>query len=260
MATLREIQLEELKMLKLLDKYCQEYNLKYFMVGGTMLGAIRHNGFIPWDDDIDVCMPYKDFKILQRNFQSSEYFLQSPESDIQTPFIVYKIRKNNSYMHEPGTEGLNIHQGIWLDIFVYFDAAKTNYGRKSQIILSQILQTYRCRYRYVKKQNRRLIHYLLTKLPNIVQLYIDKLILFLISLLGNQKSLDNFALPVEAKYYFLEKKYSDELTQYNFESCNIVGIKNYDSYLKRNYGNDYMIPKQWNHLGNYESVIINIKN
>ena len=125
MATLRVIQLEELKMLKILDKYCQEYNLKYFMVAGTMLGAVRHHGFIPWDDDIDVCMPYKDFKKLQNIFDSSDYFLQSPQTDIQSPFIMYKIRKNNSYMHERGIENLNIHQGIWLDIFIYFDSSKS---------------------------------------------------------------------------------------------------------------------------------------
>ena len=54
---LHEVQVE---ILKDIDKFCQEHNITYFLIAGTLLGAVRHKGFIPWDDDIDVCMPRKD--------------------------------------------------------------------------------------------------------------------------------------------------------------------------------------------------------
>lgn len=59
--SLREVQLGELEILKRLDSICREQGLKYFLYAGTMIGAVRHKAFIPWDDDIDVAMPRRDY-------------------------------------------------------------------------------------------------------------------------------------------------------------------------------------------------------
>lgn len=71
MENLRKLQLQELEILKEFINICQLNNFKYYVIGGTLLGAVRHNGFIPWDDDIDVAMPRKDyekfFEIMQKN-------------------------------------------------------------------------------------------------------------------------------------------------------------------------------------------------
>ena len=63
--SLREVQLEELNLLKDFDQFCKKYNLKYSLCYGTLIGAARHKGFIPWDDDIDVCMPRPDYERLK---------------------------------------------------------------------------------------------------------------------------------------------------------------------------------------------------
>lgn len=63
---LRKAQLKMLELLKFLNKICTENNLTYWLDSGTLLGAVRHGGFIPWDDDIDVCMPYKDAVVLKK--------------------------------------------------------------------------------------------------------------------------------------------------------------------------------------------------
>ena len=62
--SLREVQLEELELLKDFDQFCKKHNLKYSLCYGTLIGAARHKGFIPWDDDIDVCMPRPDYERL----------------------------------------------------------------------------------------------------------------------------------------------------------------------------------------------------
>lgn len=82
---LRKAQLRMTEMLVFIDKVCTKYNLRYWMDGGTLLGAARHEGFIPWDDDADVCMPIEDFlkfkEILKEEHLSDEFVLQSIEND-----------------------------------------------------------------------------------------------------------------------------------------------------------------------------------
>ena len=60
--TLRKLQLKELESLVYFDEFCKKHELTYFLLGGCVIGAIRHNGFIPWDDDIDVMMPRRDYE------------------------------------------------------------------------------------------------------------------------------------------------------------------------------------------------------
>lgn len=64
MSDIRTLQLEELSILKEFVRVCEEHNLRYYLLGGTLLGAVRHEGFIPWDDDVDVCMPREDMNKL----------------------------------------------------------------------------------------------------------------------------------------------------------------------------------------------------
>lgn len=68
-----EIKRIELNILLKFDDYCQENNLRYYLAGGTLLGAIRHKGFIPWDDDIDVCMPRPDYERFIRSYSQAQY-------------------------------------------------------------------------------------------------------------------------------------------------------------------------------------------
>lgn len=76
---LRKLQLEELEILKRFDEICKELGLRYYLLGGTLLGAVRHGGFIPWDDDVDICMPRPDY----------ERFLKLPKEYFQEPYALY---------------------------------------------------------------------------------------------------------------------------------------------------------------------------
>jgi len=70
---LRKLQLTELEMLKDIDRFCKEYQIEYFIAYGTALGAVRHRGFIPWDDDIDICMKRTEYnkflKLAKKNMK-----------------------------------------------------------------------------------------------------------------------------------------------------------------------------------------------
>lgn len=80
--TLRERQLEYLRILKELDRYCTENGLRYYMGCGTLIGAVRHKGFIPWDDDLDVFMPEPDFNKFATYYISNEFSIHSCWNDL----------------------------------------------------------------------------------------------------------------------------------------------------------------------------------
>ena len=84
----------ELDLLLEFDKLCKEYSLTYFLMHGTLLGAVRHKGFVPWDDDIDVVMPRKDYdKFLALADTIKEpYFLQTPITDSESGFSIAKLK------------------------------------------------------------------------------------------------------------------------------------------------------------------------
>lgn len=98
----------------------KDNNLEYFISAGTALGAARHGGFIPWDDDLDIEMPREDMVKLKSIINvkySYKYFYQDTESDPEYPIPFDKIRLNDTIFMEQGMEKYNIHHGLFIDIF-----------------------------------------------------------------------------------------------------------------------------------------------
>ena len=121
--TLRQCQLVQLHLLYVFDAICKEYNLTYFLGGGTLLGAMRHGGFIPWDDDLDVGMPRKDYEKFLKIAPSllpKDVRLQTLKSNPHIPMFYAKLRDAYSFYFETSdflTTKDNL--GIFIDIFPY---------------------------------------------------------------------------------------------------------------------------------------------
>ena len=116
---LKSLQLEIAKNIK---NVCEENNIEYFMVGGTLLGAVRHKGFIPWDDDIDLGMTTENFeKFLEvaPKCLDNRFFLQTSATDSFYFNSFAKVRLNNTHMQEKVTRETKMHDGIFVDIFSY---------------------------------------------------------------------------------------------------------------------------------------------
>ncbi len=111
---------KELSLLKIFIEICEKNGLLYFAVGGTCLGAVRHKGFIPWDDDIDVAMPrgdYDKFVDLAQSQLPKGCFLQTHETDEDYRNDYAKIRDSSTTFIETSVAKLHINHGVFIDIF-----------------------------------------------------------------------------------------------------------------------------------------------
>ena len=119
---LKQMQQKQLEMLHELDRVCKKNNLKYALSSGTCLGALRHGGFIPWDDDIDTYMSWSDAEKLvkcQSDFKS-QYFVQSYKTDPLFPSTHYRLCDSSTSCFLEETKGLDVNHGIFIDIYIYY--------------------------------------------------------------------------------------------------------------------------------------------
>lgn len=117
---LEKLKRVELDILKAFIEVCDKLNLKYYALFGTLLGAARHKGFIPWDDDIDVGMSRQDYEIFIKKGQTllpNYYFIQSKETEPNYPHFFAKIRDSRTTFIETSVKKFNINHGVYIDIF-----------------------------------------------------------------------------------------------------------------------------------------------
>lgn len=117
---LRALQLAELEILLEFQRVCTELGLKYYLTAGTLLGAVRHKGFIPWDDDIDVVMPREDYDRLVREGTTRfnpQYVYQEYRTEPNFPYYFAKLRKRGTRAEEPILRAIQMEQGYYIDIF-----------------------------------------------------------------------------------------------------------------------------------------------
>jgi len=125
---IKRIQSVELEILKITVDILEKNNIRSFLVGGTCLGAIRHNGFIPWDDDIDIGLFREDYEkariVLMRDLPK-EYLYIDNRTNPENPYNFGKVKKRGTAFVQAGDEHLNIHHGIYIDLFPFDDCADT---------------------------------------------------------------------------------------------------------------------------------------
>ncbi len=117
----RSVQLKQLDILKEIDAICQRNHIDYWLDGGTILGAVRHGGFIPWDDDIDIAMRLADLPRFVKAAQSelpAHLYIQTPDTDPNVRMPIYKVRDRNSFLVEAADDFTRAYgKGLYVDIF-----------------------------------------------------------------------------------------------------------------------------------------------
>ena len=119
---LERLQATLYRILAEIKRVCDKHGIRYFITGGTAIGAYFWGKILPWDDDVDVGMPRADYERFARIAQEEmgqDYFLQTPQTDPHVPFFFMKVRMNGTEFNEGTFRKLNIHQGIYVDIFPF---------------------------------------------------------------------------------------------------------------------------------------------
>ncbi len=241
--------------LKHFDKFCKENNLTYSIAFGTELGAVRHKGFIPWDDDLDVDMPIEDYlkleKLWNKDKNNSKYFLQTPKNDLYKPTLFYQIRQNGTTWIEPGKETVPMHWGIGIiDIFPLFNMPKIPFLKKVQKKFYSIARA-KCSYAY-RCESAPVIKKKISKFISLSALACVKLISAL------SKNGNTFYYPSS---YSNDKEFEKSILYpsavLQFENYEFLGHADSDKYLTKEYG-DYMTPPPENQREGHPIGIIDL--
>lgn len=127
----------QLEMLYIFKEICAKHNLKYFAVDGTLLGVVRHRGFIPWDDDIDVAMPRHDFekflKVVKGELEEYEDLIiqyETFDKNYSSPHARIANINTTAFFPHIWKADIDVPQGIFIDIFVYDNAPNTVWKKK----------------------------------------------------------------------------------------------------------------------------------
>jgi lipopolysaccharide cholinephosphotransferase len=131
-----------LEIVDYFDTFCKENNITYYLMGGTALGAIRHHGFIPWDDDFDVFMDSRNYerflRIVEEKLDRDRFYFQREDSE-EWGLFFSKIRMNGTTFIEKDLKDREMHHGIYIDIMCLNNTSKQIMVRYVQYLSARIL-------------------------------------------------------------------------------------------------------------------------
>lgn len=243
--TLRNLQLTELELLKEADRICRKNHIRYAIIAGTMLGAVRHGGFIPWDDDADIGMlreEYEKFRIAcERDLDHERFYFQDHRNTPGYRWGYGKLRMKDTLFLREHQEHMPYEQGVFIDIFPLDQVPENK--------LLRTLKNFECfcvrkilwsKVGKIADRNKvkRVIYQCLDHIPerNVLQYYE--------SMVKRAGKLDSsmvriLLFPTPNSEYMYRKKWYLETAPMVFEGYTFAGVKDADDYLRFKFG-DYM--------------------
>lgn len=247
---MREISFEESKKilvetLRSIDKCCRENNIPYSLTWGTLIGAIRHHGIIPWDDDIDLMMERNDYDRFLKVYNDPQYDVYCPQKRKNFYHVLTKISNNNTLIYYNFWK--DSPHGLWISIFPYDnvpDVEKKSWKIKRSVLL-QLYHIRTSRWTYTRKWYANCVIAVAKKIltpisPRTLFNHIERCL----TKYNNKKT--NYISIWDngngyTKFARFPSKLFDEYIDVDFENEKIPIIKGYDQFLRQYYG-DYMTP------------------
>lgn len=262
-----ELQTELLNILKWFHVFCCQYDLKYYLLGGTMLGAARHQGFIPWDDDVDVGMPRKDYDQLRqmiKHVNNSRYRLETPESDaLDYNYCFSKLYDVRTTLVE--NTKYKTKRGIYLDIFPLDGMGNTERESKRHFALIdaefKFVLARTTGIRKGRNPMKNLAVVASRAIPNAV--INDKALIRHIDKLCQSRDFNQCLYggnPFGAWRYkeIMPRAIMGKPTLYPFENIEICGVEYPDEYLSRLYGDWRQLPPRENQITHHDYIMLDL--
>lgn len=243
--SVHEVQNKILEIMKYIDKVCRENDITYFIMGGTALGAVRHGGFIPWDDDLDIFMTpaeYAKFKVAMEKDGDTKFIIQ--EWRTTEKYLEYaKVRMNGTtFIEESFKDRKDLHQGIYVDIMMLHKVPADNERiHKKVYYASKFVTLYALTQRNWKPKSsgQAMVVNLLKVLPcKMIAKWCYK------QIFKYEDMKDGFKwcywiTPAKFRSGLFDKSFFEEPVDVPFEDTVLYGSKHIKEYLKYRYG-DYM--------------------
>ena len=268
---LRKMQLVELEILKHVVKICNENDITYYISGGTFLGAVRHKGFIPWDDDIDIAMPrtdYEKFRNIITTKLPKRYKYRNFKNDDEVKVCFSRIEDMEVKVKDTSAEKVDI-RNAWIDIFPLDGMPKNKIKfliRKYHLLYLRMMFQY-SQYSVIVNQNlpdRPLHEKILVKIGKLIPF--EKILNTRKYMYKIDKNLQKVK-PEDSIYYMnflgiykfrsvmVKNEIYKEGALYEFEGDLYNGPKEYDKYLTQIYGDYMKIPKEENRNKHHIEVL-----
>ncbi len=234
--TLHELQQVSLNLLLDVHQFCDAHKIKYSIAYGTLIGALRHKGFIPWDDDIDIIMMRDEYERFIKIYQD-DYYKLIPGKDLANHYHVVISDNSTQLVFNKNTANDYFYKGgLWVDVFPIDSVPDKTSEYRSLMRKIHLMAGLEQASQYKKNIYRTLPYYLLKPFSG---LFGKKALDLILSY--NNKSTSNVA---NLSLYYLNypsfpAKYMDVFVDVEFEGVKFKAMKHYDEFLKGIYG-DYM--------------------
>ncbi len=245
----RTVQNKILEIMKYIDKLCRAHKITYFIMGGTALGAVRHGGFIPWDDDLDIFMvpsEYERFKKVFRKENSPLFVIQEWRT---TPdYLEYaKVRMNNTtFIEEQFKDRKDLHQGIYVDIMILHKVPQNGFIQKLVYYESKFVTLYALSQRNWKPKTtgQKLALNLLSVLPCkwMVRMAYKRIYKYDEMQTGYQYCY--WITPAKFRSGLFDASFFENPVDVPFEDTMLLGSEKMKEYLQYRYGNYMELPSK----------------
>lgn len=246
---LKKLQAVCLELVKEVDRVCRKNRIEYTLDGGTLLGAVREHGFIPWDDDADIAFSREEyekfFEACKTDLNNERFFLQEHRTDPEYPWGYSKLRMNGTKLVQIGQEHLKFHNGIFIDIFIYDNVPDGYLSRRLHHAACYCIR--KCQYSVVGKKNARnpLLRGWYSAIDHIPKEWLFRTLDHMQRKTNLKKtelaSHMTFPYKREEAHFGLPRKCYDHYMDAKFEGELFRIMRDYDDYLTPLYG-DYMTP------------------
>lgn len=265
---MNELQKTILDIYKSVYKLCKKHNIRFYAIGGTALGAVRHNGFIPWDDDLDIGIPIEQYN----------YFFELCKKELPKHLVIFDYHKSKhcliywnkisdartTFLEKNTIQWPDYHYGVFIDVMPICGVPPIPYLKKyNKMVFKYHLLNHLRQNSFSQMRLRRYAFYKLLLMPiNIFikrTFWLEKLDKYQSKYLFDDSTLVGCTwLPLSEKYIF-KREWFNDIVEIKFEDTFMPCCSGYDEMLKTQFGNYLELPPEKDRVSNHYVEIVDLK-